>query len=74
MRLRGTLFFYQNKQNKHVSLYILYTMDQFCLLMDLEEGILPNHFVRAVNATVNQMDDAIFDAAYPGGRRRQLSP
>jgi transposase len=50
-----------------ISLYIQYTMDQLCLPMDLEVDIPSNHLVRVVNAAVNQLDDAIFDAAYPGG-------
>nr|WP_245809599.1 hypothetical protein [Cohnella massiliensis] len=47
-------------------MYIQYTMDQLCLPMDLEEDIPVNHLVRVVNAAVNRLDDAIFDAAYPG--------
>ncbi|UNK19608.1 hypothetical protein MNQ98_06135 [Paenibacillus sp. N3/727] len=46
-------------------MYIQYTMDQFCLPKDLEEDILQNHLVRIVNATVNRLDDKIFQAAYP---------
>lgn len=37
--------------------------------MDLEEDIPENHLVRVVNAAVNRLDDAIFDAAYHGGGR-----
>ncbi|GJM78285.1 hypothetical protein HMSSN139_07810 [Paenibacillus sp. HMSSN-139] len=46
-------------------MYIQYTMDQLCLPMDLEEDIPANHLVRVVNTSVNRLDDAIFDAAYP---------
>jgi transposase len=42
-------------------------MDQLCLPMDLEEDIPESHLVRVKNAAVNRLDDAIFDAAYPGG-------
>lgn len=55
-------------------MYIQYTMDQLCLPMDLEEDIPANHLVRVVNATVNRLDDAIFDAAYPGGGRDSYHP
>ncbi|GIQ68567.1 IS1182 family transposase [Xylanibacillus composti] len=55
-------------------MYIQYTMDQLCLPMDLEEDIPPNHLVRVVNVAVNQLDDAIFDAAYPGGGRDSYHP
>ncbi|NGP58031.1 IS1182 family transposase [Paenibacillus thiaminolyticus] len=55
-------------------MYIQYTMDQLCLPMDLEEDIPPNHLVRVVNAAVNRLDDAIFDAAYPGGGRDSYHP
>jgi len=55
-------------------LYIQYTMDQLTLPMDLEEDIPQNHFVRIVNAAVNRLDDAIFDAAYPGGGRDSYHP
>ncbi|WP_338552557.1 IS1182 family transposase [Paenibacillus sp. KS-LC4] len=55
-------------------MYIQYTMDQLCLPMDLEEDIPANHLVRVVNAAVNQLDDAIFDAAYPGGGRDSYHP
>jgi len=37
--------------------------------MDLEESIPVNHLVRVVNAAVNRLDDATFDAAYPEGGR-----
>ncbi|GIO43290.1 hypothetical protein J41TS4_30480 [Paenibacillus apis] len=37
--------------------------------MDLEEDIHANHLVRVVNTACNRLDDAIFDAAYPGGGR-----
>ncbi|MGF7049565.1 hypothetical protein J2T13_004086 [Paenibacillus sp. DS2015] len=47
-------------------MYIQYTMDQLFLPMDLQEDIPQNHLVRLVNAAVNRLDDAIFDAAYPG--------
>ncbi|OKP76533.1 hypothetical protein A3844_30145 [Paenibacillus helianthi] len=50
-------------------MYIQYTMDQLCLPIDLEEDIPESHLVRVVNATVNRLDDAIFDAAYPGRGR-----
>jgi transposase len=58
-------------------LYIQYTMDQLFLPMDLEEDIPQNHLVRLVNAAVNRLDDAIFDAAYaayPGGGRDSYHP
>lgn len=55
-------------------MYIQYTMDQLCLPMDLEEDIPTNHLVRVVNAAVNRLDDAIFDAAYPGGGRDSYHP
>jgi transposase len=42
--------------------------------MDLEEDIPSNHLVPVVNAAVNQLDDAIFDAAYPGGGRDSYPP
>lgn len=42
--------------------------------MDLEEDIPENHLVRVVNAAVNRLDDAIFDAAYPGGGRDSYHP
>nr|WP_276353805.1 transposase [Cohnella sp. YIM B05605] len=42
--------------------------------MDLEEDIPANHLVRVVNAAVNRLDDAIFDAAYPGGGRDSYHP
>lgn len=57
-----------------ISLYIQYTMDQLYLPMDLEEDIPENHLVRVVNAAVNRLDDAIFDAAYPGGGRDSYHP
>lgn len=44
-------------------------MNQLYLPMDLEEDIPANHLVRVANAAVNRLDDAIFDAAYPGGGR-----
>lgn len=49
-------------------------MDQICLPMDLEEDIPEHHLVRVVDAAVNQLDDAIFDAAYPGGGRDSYHP
>lgn len=55
-------------------MYIQYTMDQLCLPMDLEEDIPPNHVVRVVNDMVDRMEDAIFDAAYPGGGRHSYHP
>ncbi|WP_339310894.1 transposase [Paenibacillus sp. FSL M7-0896] len=55
-------------------MYIQYTMDQLCLPMDLEEDIPENHLVRVVNAAVNRLDNAIFDAAYPGGGRDSYHP
>ncbi|WP_058304253.1 IS1182 family transposase [Gorillibacterium timonense] len=55
-------------------MYIQYSMDQLCLPMDLEEDIPANHLVRVVNAAVNRLDDAIFDAAYPGGGRDSYHP
>ncbi|RKN82276.1 IS1182 family transposase [Paenibacillus ginsengarvi] len=55
-------------------MYIQYSMDQLYLPMDLEEGIPANHLVRVVNAAVNRLDDAIFDAAYPGGGRDSYHP
>lgn len=42
--------------------------------MDLEEDIPANHLLRVFNAAVNQLDDAIFDAAYPGGGRDSYHP
>jgi transposase len=42
--------------------------------MDLEEDIPQNHLVRVVNEAVNKLDDAIFDAAYPGGGRDSYHP
>lgn len=42
--------------------------------MDLEEDIPANHLVRVVNAAINRLDDAIFDAAYPGGGRDSYHP
>ena len=57
-----------------ISLYIQYTMDQLFLPMDLEEDIPQNHLVRLVNTDVNRLDDAIFDAAYPGGGRDSYHP
>ncbi|MDQ0192869.1 transposase [Paenibacillus wynnii] len=55
-------------------MYIQYTMDQLCLPMDLEDDIPEHHLVRVVNAAVNRLDDAIFDAAYPGGGRDSYHP
>lgn len=55
-------------------MYIQYTMDQLCLPMDLEVEIPENHPVRIVNETINRIDDAIFDAAYPGGGRDSYHP
>lgn len=55
-------------------MYIQYTMDQLCLPMDLEYDIPQNHLVRVVNTAVNRLDDAIFDAAYPGGGRDSYHP
>ncbi|MEJ9164996.1 transposase [Paenibacillus graminis] len=55
-------------------MYIQYTMDQLYLPMDLEEDIPENHLVRVVNAAINRLDDAIFDAAYPGGGRDSYHP
>ncbi|MEW9702983.1 IS1182 family transposase [Paenibacillus sp. SI8] len=55
-------------------MYLKYTMDQLCLPMDLEEDIPQNHLVRVVNAAVNRLDDAIFDAVYPGGGRDSYHP
>jgi len=49
-------------------------MDQLYLPMDLEEEIPKNHLVRVVNAAVNRLDEAIFDAAYPGGGRDSYHP
>jgi transposase len=37
--------------------------------MDIEEDIPENDLVRVVNSAVNQLDDAILNAAYPGGGR-----
>ncbi|OKP99584.1 hypothetical protein A3849_03530 [Paenibacillus sp. P46E] len=48
-------------------------MDQLCLPIDLEEDIPESHLVRVVNATVNRLDDAIFDAAYPGSGRDTIT-
>ncbi|CAH1056046.1 hypothetical protein [Paenibacillus pseudetheri] len=45
-------------------MYIKYTMDQLFLPMDLEEDIPRNHLVRVVNAAINRLDDAIFNAVY----------
>ena len=42
--------------------------------MDLEEDIPQNHLVRVVNDAVNRLDDRIFEAAYPGGRRHSYHP
>lgn len=42
--------------------------------MDLEELIPRNHLVRIVNEAVNQLDDAIFASAYPGGGRDSYHP
>jgi len=42
--------------------------------MDLEVDIPQNHPVRIVNDTINRLDDAIFDAAYPGGGRDSYHP
>ncbi|WP_143812496.1 IS1182 family transposase, partial [Paenibacillus sp. VTT E-133291] len=47
---------------------------QLYLPMDLEEDIPENHLVRVVNAAINRLDDAIFDAAYPGGGRDSYHP
>nr|WP_246321227.1 hypothetical protein [Paenibacillus germinis] len=55
-------------------MYIQYTVEQLCLPMDLEEDIPQNHLVRIVNAAVNRLDDAIFDAAYLGGGRDSYQP
>ncbi|MFC0211971.1 transposase [Paenibacillus chartarius] len=55
-------------------MYIQYTMDQLCLPMDLEEDIPANHLVRVINAAANLLDDAIFNAAYPGGGRDSYYP
>lgn len=55
-------------------MYIQYTMDQLYLPMDLEEDIPQNHLVRVVNEAVNQLDDAIFASAYPGGGRNSYHP
>ncbi|MRN56630.1 transposase [Paenibacillus monticola] len=55
-------------------MYIQYTMDPLCLPMDLEDDIPENHLVRVVNTAVNRLDDAIFDAAYPGGGRDSYHP
>ncbi|WP_379141792.1 transposase [Paenibacillus sp. sgz500992] len=55
-------------------MYIQYTMDQLYLPMDLEEDIPQNHLVCVVNAAVNRLDDAIFDAVYPGGGRDSYHP
>ncbi|MCK8486578.1 hypothetical protein M0651_05240 [Paenibacillus sp. MBLB2552] len=52
-------------------MYIQYTMDQLCLLLDLEEDILQSHVVRVVNAAVNQTNVSIFASAHPGGGRDQ---
>jgi len=49
-------------------------MDQLHLPMDLEDDIPPHHLVRVVNEAVNRLDDAIFDAAYPGGGRDSYHP
>jgi len=49
-------------------------MDQLFLPMDLEEDIPHNHLVRIVNAAVNHLDDAIFNAVYPGGGRDSYHP
>jgi hypothetical protein len=37
----------------------------------IEEDIPGNHLIRVVNAAINRLDDAIFDAAYPGGTREK---
>jgi hypothetical protein len=44
-------------------------MDLLYPLLDLEEDIPENHLVRVVNAAVNRLNDAIFDAAIPIARR-----
>nr|WP_229696111.1 transposase [Paenibacillus albidus] len=49
-------------------------MNQLCLPLDLEEDIPESHLVRVVNSAVNRLDDAIFDAAYPGGGRDSYHP
>ncbi|HBS43293.1 MAG TPA: hypothetical protein DEA91_00365 [Paenibacillus sp.] len=45
-------------------MYIKYTMVQLFLPMDLEKDIPRNHLVRVVNAAINRLDDAIFNAVY----------
>nr|WP_240479694.1 transposase [Paenibacillus wynnii] len=42
--------------------------------MNLEDDIPEHHLVRVFNAAVNRLDDAIFDAAYPGGGRDSYHP
>jgi transposase len=42
--------------------------------MDLEEDIPQNHLVRLINTAINRIDDAIFDAAFPGGGRDSYHP
>jgi transposase len=49
-------------------------MDQLWMPSDLEEWIAPHHLVRVINDAVNRLDDAIFDAAYPGGGRDSYHP
>lgn len=55
-------------------MYIQYSMDQLWMPMNLEEWIASHHLVRVINDAVNQLDDAIFDVAYPGGGRDSYHP
>lgn len=50
-------------------MYMRYYMSQQHLPSDLETEISAYHVVRGVNDAVNRIQDAIFDAGYPGGGR-----
>jgi hypothetical protein len=45
-------------------LFLFLHMEQLFLPMDLEMDIPKNHVCRVINATVDRLDDKIFDAAY----------
>jgi transposase len=49
-------------------------VDQLYLPMNLELDIPSNHVSRVVNAAVSRLDDAMFEAAYPGGGRDSYHP
>lgn len=55
-------------------MYMQYNMNQQYLPMDLETEIPANHIVRVVNDAVDQLKDAVFDEAYPGGGRDPYHP